>query len=82
MRRFLIAVTAASLLAAPVLAQQAQVAQAEEKFTIDDLLRRGFDIVGMQYLTQSILFTLQRHQVAYLCDANLQGETKLCIRLK
>lgn len=49
---------------------------------IQSLLNSGFTIVAMQYLNQSMVFTLQRHTVAYVCDTTLNGETKICIRLK
>lgn len=55
---------------------------AAQKITMDSLLRSGFAIADMQYLANSIVFVFQRHAVAYICDANLNGETKICVRLK
>ena len=81
MRRLVIIVAMLALAGSPLSAQQANQSE-DNQITMSDLLRQGFDIVAMQYLTQSILFTLQRSQIAYICDANLQGETKLCLRLK
>ena len=52
------------------------------EINVQSLLNSGFTIVAMQYLSQSMVFTLQRHSVAYVCDTNLNGETKICIRLK
>lgn len=56
-------------------------AQAPE-INVQSLLSSGFAIVAMQYLAQSMVFTLPRHSVAYVCDTTLNGETKICIRLK
>lgn len=71
-------------LAAMLLAAGAAQAQNQEspKLTIQSLLSRGFEIMAMQYLNQSMVFTLQRHSVAYVCDTTLNGETKICIRLQ
>ena len=52
------------------------------EISLQSLLNSGFTIVAMQYLSQSMVFTLQRHSVAYVCDTTLNGETKICIRLK
>ena len=52
------------------------------EINVQSLLNSGFSIVAMQYLSQSMVFTLQRHSVAYVCDTTLNGETKICIRLK
>ena len=56
--------------------------QTDEKITLQALLRSGFNIVAMQYLAQSMVFTLQRHTAAYVCDLTLNGETKICVQLK
>lgn len=71
-------------LVAMLLAAGAAQAQNQEspKLTIQSLLSRGFEIMAMQYLNQSMVFTLQRHSVAYVCDTTLNGETKICIRLQ
>ena len=50
--------------------------------SVQSLLNNGFTIVAMQYLQQSMVFTLQRHAVAYVCDTTLNGDTKICIHLK
>ncbi len=79
--------TAAFIVAASVGAVNSQTQpQAQPVATpdvnIQTLLNSGFTIVAMQYLNQSMVFTLQRHTVAYVCDTTLNGETKICIRLK
>ena len=65
-------------------AQQTQQKKQEggAKLTMSALMQAGFNIVDMQYLSNSIVFVLQRHDVGYICDANLNGETKICVRLK
>ena len=52
------------------------------EINVQSLLNNGFTIVAMQYLQQSMVVTLQRHNAAYVCDTTLNGETKICIRLK
>jgi len=77
MLRYLVLAT--MLLAAGLV--QAQNSESP-KLTMQSLLRSGFQIMAMQYLNQSMVFTLQRHSVAYVCDTTLNGETKICIRLQ
>ena len=74
----------AGALAGAAAAQQTQQKQPEGggKLTMSALMKAGFNIVDMQYLSNSIVFVLQRHDVGYICDANLNGETKICVRLK
>ncbi len=75
-------------IAAFVLVASAGVANSQAQpvatpdLNIQSLLNSGFTIVAMQYLNQSMVFTLQRHTIAYVCDTTLNGETKICIRLK
>lgn len=71
---------AAAIIAAAAGAAKSQTQSPE--VNIQSLLNSGFTIVAMQYLSQSMVFTLQRHTVAYVCDTTLNGETKICIRLK
>ena len=75
--------TAAFILAASCSAAMSQTQPAAtQEVNVQSLLNNGFTIVAMQYLNQSMVFTLQRHTVAYVCDTTLNGETKICIRLK
>ena len=70
---------------AAVIAAAAGGAKAQNQtpeINVQSLLNNGFEIVAMQYLSQSMVFTLQRHNAAYVCDTTLNGETKICIRLK
>lgn len=72
-------------IAAVVAAAAAGAARSQTQtpeINMQSLLNNGFTIVAMQYLSQSMVFTLQRHQTAYVCDTTLNGETKICIRLK
>lgn len=72
-------------IAAVVAAAAAGGAKAQNQtpeINVQSLLNSGFTIVAMQYLSQSMVFTLQRHSAAYVCDTTLNGETKICIRLK
>ena len=74
----LLKITALALL----FASAAKAQDTTPEVNVQSLLNSGFTIVAMQYLAQSMVFTLQRHSVAYVCDTNLNGETKICIRLK
>ena len=72
-------------IAAVIIAAAAGAARSQNQtpdINVQSLLNSGFTIVAMQYLSQSMVFTLQRHSVAYVCDTTLNGETKICIRLK
>ncbi len=75
-------VIAALIIAAAAGATKAQSQTEAPEINLQSLLNSGFTIVAMQYLNQSMVFTLQRHTVAYVCDTTLNGETKICIRLK
>ncbi len=75
-------VIAALIIAAAAGAIKAQSQTEAPEINLQSLLNSGFTIVAMQYLSQSMVFTLQRHTVAYVCDTTLNGETKICIRLK
>ncbi len=45
------------------------------------LIGAGFEIKAMQYLPQSMVFVLQRQTQAFICDTDLAGRSKLCIRI-
>ncbi len=73
---------AALIIAAATGGARTQSQTEAPEINVQSLLNSGFTIVAMQYLNQSMVFTLQRHTIAYVCDTTLNGETKICIRLK
>lgn len=59
-----------------------QPATATPRFTVGQLLARGFDVKSMTYDSGSFLLILQAGNDAFLCETSINGTTKACVTLK
>lgn len=46
------------------------------------LLEGSYEIKAMQYLPRSMVFTFQNESRAFVCETNLDGQSKLCVELE
>lgn len=61
---------------------EAAAQDASAKVTASTLLNSGFEIVATNYLTKSIVITLQRSNRGFLCELGFDGKTVQCIEIK
>jgi hypothetical protein len=61
---------------------QSEAPATSSKVQTATLLNSGFEIVSTNYLSKSIVITLQRANRAFLCELNLDGSTIHCIEIK
>ncbi len=68
---------------APVMATAENVLpDRSNKVQTSTLLNSGFEIVATNYLSQSIVVTLQRGNRAFLCELKFDGTTVQCVEVK
>lgn len=73
----------AIMLCAPLdVSAQSEAPATSNKVQTATLLNSGFEIVSTNYLSKSIVITLQRANRAFLCELNFDGTTIQCVEIK
>lgn len=81
LRAILICTIALGVSPVTAIAQSAAAPKAP-KIQASTLLNSGFQIVATNYLSQSIVVTLQRGNRAFLCELRFDGTTIQCVEVK